>query len=341
MRPLNIGAGSVANTRTVPVLSRSEALPIGEPVPYHLQAAYAYCRRLTERRGTNFALGFRHLPPGKRRAIYAAYAFCRFADDLSDEQGVRLPASGDYRGQAGQPALLLRRWRQELNRCYRGAAVHPITRALQDALRRHPIPRDVFEGMIAGCEADLHRSRYASFEELLGYCDLVATTIGRICLTVFGHRPGPHVRRWAREFAIALQLTNILRDVGDDLDRGRVYLPQADLRRFGCTGAMLRARRASPAFLALMDFECRRAWRYFRGADRLMPWLSPDARLGARLMRDVYQAVLAKVQAQPAVVLRRRFSITLRERAALVRRARRQMTAGPRSHLRAPSRALH
>lgn len=300
MRPSSIGAGSVIDPRHVT----------------SLRDAYVYCRRLSQRRGTNFALGFRQLPPDKRRAIYAAYAFCRFADDLSDEAPT---------AQAGQPAVLLRRWRAELDRCYGGTATHPITRALQDALCRYPIPREVFEGMIEGCELDLRRSRYASFAELLGYCDLVATTIGRICLAVFGHRRGPQVRRWACEFAIALQLTNILRDVGDDLDRGRIYLPQADLRRFGCTEAMLRARRATPEFLTLMEFECRRAWRYFRGADRLIPWLTPDARLGATLMRDVYQAVLAKVHAQPAVVLRRRFVITAHERVVLIRRARRAL----------------
>ncbi len=283
-----------------------------------LANAYRYCERLTKRRGTNFALGFAHLPPSKRRAIYAAYAFCRFADDLSDEHGVR------------QPAVWLRRWRDELEHCYRRETTHPITRALQDALRRYPIPREVFEGMIRGCEADLRRVRYGTFDELLGYCDLVATTIGRICLAVFGHRPHPRVRRWSREFATALQLTNILRDVGDDLDRGRIYLPQEDLRRFGCTETMLRARRATPAFLALMDFECRRAWRYFRGADRLIPRLSPDARLGASLMRDVYQAVLAKVHANPATVLRRRYVISARERRALVRRAKQYLTGGVR-----------
>lgn len=293
-----------------------------------LTDAYRYCRRLTQRRGTNFALGFAHLPPPKRRAIYAAYAFCRFADDLADEQGVR------------QPALLLRRWREELDRCYGGRATHPITRALQDALRRYPIPRDVFEGMIRGCEHDLCASRYATFDDLLGYCDLVATTIGCICLAVFGHRRHQSVRRWAREFAIALQLTNILRDVGDDLDRGRIYLPQADLRRFGCTEAMLRARRATPQFLALMDFECRRAWRYFRGADRLIPHLAPDAWLGAALMRDVYQTVLAKVHAGPAVVLHRRYLITVRERRTLVRQARRAL-AGGRGRLRPAPVALH
>ena len=275
-----------------------------------LDEAYRYCQRLTERRDTNFALGFRHLPPMKRRAIYAAYAFCRFADDLSDERGVTAPA------------LLLARWRAELDRCYRGTATHPVTVALHDTLARFPIPRRVFEAMIHGCETDLRRSRYATFDALLGYCDLVATPIGHICLAVFGHRAGESVARWAREFAVALQLTNILRDVGDDLDRGRIYLPQEDLRRFGCTETMLRERRATSAFLALMAFECGRARRYFRGADRVIPWFAPDARLGAALMRDVYQAVLAKVQAAPAVTLHRRLALTARERQALVRAAR-------------------
>ena len=294
-----------------------------------LTAAYRYCERLTKRRGTNFALGFAHLPPPKRRAIYAAYAFCRFADDLSDEAGIK------------HPAVLLGRWRAELSRCYGGTATHPITRALQDALRRYPIPRDVFEGMIVGCEQDLRRARYATFRDVLGYCDLVATTIGRICLAVFGHRSGPRVRLWAREFAVALQLTNILRDVGDDLGRGRIYLPQDDLRRFDCSEASLKARRASPAFLALMDFECRRAWRYFRGADHLIPWLAPDARLGAMLMRDVYQAVLEKVEAEPAVTLRRRLVVTSAERRALVRRARRTLAGGSTRGLRATAATVH
>ena len=274
-----------------------------------MRDAYRYCERLTGQRGTNFALGFRHLPPVKRRAIYAAYAFCRFADDLSDE-AVRTPAA------------CLRRWREELDRCYHGTPTHPITVALQDTLARFPIPRRVFDDMIRGCEVDLRRSRYATFGELLGYCDLVATPIGRLCLAVFGYRPTPHARRWAREFAVALQLTNILRDVGDDLDRGRIYLPQDDLRRFGCTEATLTARRATPAFRALMAFECRRAHRYFRGADRLIPQFTKDAQLGATLMRDVYRTVLQKVEAAPEATLHRRLVVTARERQRLVRAAR-------------------
>ncbi|MBN1587251.1 MAG: phytoene/squalene synthase family protein [Candidatus Omnitrophica bacterium] len=275
----------------------------------NLKQAYDYCEEMTHRRGTNFSLGFKHLPAAKKRAIYAAYAFCRFADDISDEESVK------------EPEKLLAQWKQELDLCYEGRPSHLITEALSDVLRTYPVPKRVFEAMIQGCRQDLVKCRYASFEEVLDYCDMVATPIARICLVVFGHAENLSVQYWGRHFAIALQLTNILRDVGDDLDRNRIYLPAEDLQYFQCSEESLIAREVSPEFLEMMDFQCRRAWYYFRGADRLLPWFSEDARMGARLMRDIYQLVLTKVHRDPSQTLHTRCRISDSERELLAERA--------------------
>ena len=273
-----------------------------------LREAYAACERITKRAGANFSVGFRFLPPEKRRAVYAAYAFCRLADDLADESEI-----------TEAPALLAR-WEEELEETYAGRPRHPVSVALADALTRYPIPKSGFAGLIDGCRDDLVKLRYTDEADLMVYVAKVAWTISDISLSIFGPLPGKASEAYerGRDLATGLQLTNICRDVGDDLRRNRIYLPAEDLERFGITEAVLRERSGGEAFRALMEFECARAAAAFERARNLPSLLSEDCRLAVALMGGVYAAVLRKVRANTPVVLERRVALSLPEKLAVV-----------------------
>ena len=177
----------------------------------NLDAAYAECRAIAHKHGANFSVGFRFLPKAKRRAVYAAYAFCRVADDIADEPGV-------------DKSQRLDQWQAELDRAYANNPTHPITIALADALTRFDIPKSAFVALIDGCRQDMVKTRYETFEELLHYCELVASSISDISLPIFGYRT-PKAIDHGRSLATALQLTNVTRDIGDDLTRDRIYVP--------------------------------------------------------------------------------------------------------------------
>jgi phytoene synthase len=175
--------------------------------------AHDYCRSLTQRSKSNFYYSFLFLPQDRRDAMYCIYAFCREVDSVVDDA----PAGSD-------PAERLRMWRTELTAAYEGTPTHPVTISLATHVRRLGIPKDLFEELIAGVEMDLSRSRYETFDELCLYCYRVASVVGLICLFVFGVR-AEVARDYAAQLGMAFQLTNILRDLGTDADRGRVYLP--------------------------------------------------------------------------------------------------------------------
>ncbi len=210
-----------------------------------LRDDYAACRRVAHRYGANFSVGFRFLPRAKRDAVYASYAFCRFVDDVVDES-----PGADVRERIDE-------WERELERCYAGNPTRPVTRALADTVSRYPIPKAAFGGLIEGCRMDLVKKRYSDFEELMVYSELVATTISTMSLAIFGYRGDAAVDR-GRDLATAFQLTNILRDVGEDLDKDRIYLPQDELSRFGVSEEDLKAKRLTPEFRELMRFQVQR-----------------------------------------------------------------------------------
>ena len=248
-------------------------------------------RRLAHRRGANFSLGFRLLPPGKRRAVYAAYAACRIPDDIVDEDG-----SG-----AGRDELHRRldAWANEVERTYRGAPTTPATRALAEVLAAYPIRKEALLGLVEGCRMDLERGRYATFAELERYCELVAVTIADISLAIFGAL-AEDARRLGRHLAMALQLTNICRDVGEDVGRNRIYLPLDEMARFGVgEDDLLTGRVGGDDYRELMAFQCRRARGHFREANRLPVALARDARPAVRVMGGVYRRVLDRVQRGP------------------------------------------
>ncbi len=285
----------------------SEALPL--PVSPTVDEAYAFCRAIAHRYGSNFSVGFRFLPPVKRRAVYAAYAWCRWADDIADEP-------------SDSPASVLDRlaaWQSELDAAYAGRPSHPITLALADALQHFAIPKSAFVALVDGCRQDMVKTRYETFDELLQYCELVASSISDISLAIYGYRT-PAAIDYGRNLATALQLTNVTRDVADDLDRDRIYLPQQELRQFGVTERDLFDRRDSDAMRRLIEFQIDRAGGYFRAAEPLIRELSFDARFPTLLMGGVYATVLTKLRRDPLVVLRKRLSLSRVQKIVVVAR---------------------
>jgi len=283
-----------------------------------LDDAYAYCRAIAHKHGANFSVGFRFLPRTKRRAVYAAYAFCRVADDIVDESGAAGFSPPDHLGGL-KPAApqVLDDWQTELERAYAGTPTHPITIALADALQHFDIPKSAFVALLDGCRQDLVKSRYETFEELLHYCDLVASSISDISLSIFGYRTDAALG-YGRSLSTALQLTNVTRDVGDDLTRDRIYIPREELRRFGVTEDDLRTRVENERVLQLIQFQIARAEQYFRDAEPLLRELAFDARFPTLLMGGVYATVLKKLKKDPLVVIRKRLSLSPLQKALVV-----------------------
>jgi len=240
--------------------------------------------RITRGSGSSFYYAFRMLSKEKRRAIFALYAFCRVVDDCVDEPG------GE--GEAG-----LERWLAEVRRCYAGCPETELGRELAETVARFPIPRSCFEDVVAGCRMDVGEPRYATWDELRGYCQLVASAVGLASIEIFGYED-PATRRYAVELGLALQLTNILRDIAADLERGRLYLPLEDLARFGVGEGDIRAQclrpapPRSPGLLALLGFEAERARGHYAAAAALLPAVDRRSLLAAEIMGAVYRALL-------------------------------------------------
>ena len=279
-----------------------------------LDEAHAYCRDVTRRSSSNFSYAFRLLIAERRDALCAVYAFCRFVDDIADDAGRR------------EPATLLARWRAELAAAFEGVPTHPIGVALADATRRFPLDRRHFLDLVRGVEMDLTRRRYATFDQLEEYCYLVASTVGLLCIEIFGHRH-PSAREYAVDLGVAFQLTNILRDVTEDARRDRVYLPLEDLNRFGCSEEELLAGRYSPRVGALMAFECGRARAcYLRARGALAP--EDRGRLApAEAMRFIYERLLDRIEARRFDVFGHRVTLPRYEKVTLA------LAAWGRSHL--------
>jgi phytoene synthase len=253
--------------------------------PARVREAYRHCEAVTRRSSSNFYYAFRLLPAPRRRALCAVYAFCRFVDDIADEAGRR------------DPPALLARWREELAEVYDGTPTHPIGIALADAVRRFPIARQHFLDLIRGVELDLSQRRYETFEDLYQYCYLVASTVGLMCIEIFGYR-ADSTRQYAIDLGIAFQLTNILRDVEEDAGRDRIYLPLADLRRFDCSEADLLNGRFSAAVASLMAFECARARTYYERAAAALAPADRGSLVAAEAMRLIYERLLRRIEAR-------------------------------------------
>jgi phytoene synthase len=242
--------------------------------------SFAYCERLARRAAANFYPAFRLLPADQRRGMCALYAFMRVADDLADEPGVL-----DAKRQA------LDAWRQQLGDALAGVYRHPLHPALHATLNRYGIPREHLDAVLDGVGMDLETDRYESFADLYRYCYRVASAVGLACVCVWG-APGPAAAGPAESAGIAFQLTNILRDLAEDVARGRVYLPREDLRRFGYGEEDLLAGRRDERFRALMCFEVERAYAYYEAASPLAGLLPPAGRAVFLVMARTYRSLL-------------------------------------------------
>jgi len=242
--------------------------------------------QLTRKSQSNFYYAFLTLPEERRRGIYALYSFCRAVDDCVDEEG-------------GGGAAGLDRWREELDRCYAGTPETELGRELAETVGRFPIPRSVLDDIVAGCRMDLTERRYATFADLRLYCERVASAVGLASIEIFGYT-NPRTREYAVELGLALQLTNILRDVATDAARGRLYLPLEDLARFGVGEEELLAARAPGAprraeVGTLLAFEADRARGHYAAAAERLPPEDRRAMLAAEIMGSIYRAILEKL----------------------------------------------
>ena len=247
-------------------------------------------------RKTSFYYSFLVLPVEQRRAIVALWDFCRVVDDAVDESG-----SG------GREQV--RFWREELARCYdRRRPETPQGQRLQPFIARFDLPRQAFEDVIDGIAMDLDISRYETFDDLFEYCRRVASAVGLLCLRIFGCR-GRTADDYALNLGVALQLTNILRDVKDDLARGRIYLPREDLVAHGCTEADLAQPTANAAVRAVVAFECRRARAFYDRAVALRPEEDRPRLVAAEIMRAVYFETLRRIERRDYDVLSSRVRV--------------------------------
>jgi phytoene synthase len=250
-------------------------------------------------RDTSFYYAFLMLPPAKRNAIVAVWDFCRAVDDAVDEAvpDGQWPLDAAARAQAERELTL---WRSEVARSFDSAGPAPQTRqgkALRPLVAEFNLPRVPFEDLIDGVAMDLNKQRYETIDELLEYCRRVASAVGLVCIEIFGCRDAG-ARDYAINLGLALQLTNIVRDVGVDLTHGRVYLPQDDLRRFGCTEDALRAGRVTPEIRSLLAFEITRARQYFQRAASALPRADARRLVAAEIMGAIYQDILRRVEEQ-------------------------------------------
>ena len=285
------------------------------PATVEVRAAYQHCEQITRTQARNFAYGIRLLPADKRRALSAVYAFARRVDDIGDGS---LPAADKLAALAGARASVTSLAGQEAD-----VPADPVLVALADAARQFPIPVSAFGELIDGCEADVRGTRYATFGDLEHYCRCVAGSIGRLSLGVFGCKDAAVAAPLADALGVALQLTNILRDVREDFGNGRVYLPADDLERFG---AVLKPD-AAIAVLAdsrledVVRFEAERARGWYATGLRLMPLLDRRSAASAGAMAGIYFRLLEHISAAPATALQRRLSLSTGEKAMVAMRS--------------------
>jgi phytoene synthase len=241
-----------------------------------------YVHQVTRQSGSNFYVSFFSLPKTQREAITAVYAFCREVDDAVDHP-------------QNDPHLAIARWREEINRTYDGKPTLPLTRSLHTAIENFQLNKEYFDGILTGVEMDLRMNRYPTFESLQEYCYHVAGEVGLLCMEIFGYR-SERLKNYAVKLGTAFQLTNILRDVGGDAEKGRIYIPQDDMKRFGVDEADVMARKLTPAFQRLMAFEARRARSYYQETAALpLPAERPHLR-AAEIMRAVYENILDRIE---------------------------------------------
>jgi phytoene synthase len=272
----------------------------------NVDEAYARCAEITNAQAKNFSYGIRLLPAPKRAALSAVYALARRVDDIGD---------GDL--PVGEKLAALARVRADLD-ARPGSGDDPVLVAIDDAARRYQLPMEEFGILIDGCEMDVNGTTYITFDDLVGYCRHVAGSIGRLSLAVFGTAYPESAEPRAEALGVALQVTNILRDVVEDREMGRVYLPQDDAKRFGCEPDLSGP---ADAVAALIGFETSRAREWFGRGLELLPLLDRRSRACVAAMAGIYRRLLARIEHDPAAVLRGRLSLPTSEKLWVAARA--------------------
>ena len=270
-----------------------------------MNAAAPDAVEITRASKSNLALAFIALPRERRADISVFYAFCRVVDDIADEPGDPL-----------EKQAALDAWRRAITQTFHGEpSLAPAVRAL---IAKYSLPVSHFHEIIAGMEMDLHRTTYATWEELRVYCHRVASVVGLVSIEIFGCRD-PRSREYAEQLGLALQLTNILRDVGQDFaNEGRIYLPSEDLARFGVTVEDLNSHRHDERFLALMDFEAARARDFFAKARLSLPPADRRAMVAGEIMAAIYSRLLDKMRRDRFRVFDRRYSLSKWKKITLI-----------------------
>jgi phytoene synthase len=272
-----------------------------------LEKSQTHCRAVAKSRAKNFYYSFVLLPPGKKDAMCAMYAFMRYCDDLSDEPGATRSA--------------MDRWRDALTEALAGRPdASPVWPAFLDAVERYRIPHQYFYDMIEGVASDLEPRAIQNFDELYRYCYRVASVVGLTTIHIFGF-DSPEAPLLAEKCGIAFQLTNILRDIREDAGLGRAYLPQQDLTRFNVSLDDLKSSRRSDAFKRLMEFEIARARAYYDESLPLTGMIHADSRKAMRALIAIYRSLLERIAESPADVLTRRISLPASQKVWIVLRS--------------------
>jgi phytoene synthase len=240
--------------------------------------------KLVKAARTNFYYAFVFLPKKKREAIFAAYAFSRHTDDIIDDAPSKDQAKHD-----------IDIWRNELQACYHGSPTHPIAINLQNTLQDFAIPKEHFVALIDGVEMDLVKNRYETFDELYQYCYRVASVVGLICIEIFGYS-NPQTKDYAINLGLALQLTNIMRDVHTDYLQNRIYLPAEDFETFSYTEKDLAQQHYNSSFVKMMTFQATRTQHYYQEAARLLPKADRPKMFPAEIMGKIYAGLLSQIE---------------------------------------------
>ena len=257
-----------------------------------------YCQQKTVQSGSSFYYSFLFLPPERRRAITALYAFCREVDDTVDETS-----------DGSVARIKLAWWRTEVSNMVKGAPTHPVTQALQPHMATYKLEEQHLQAIIDGMEMDLDQSRYLDYPGLQKYCWRVAGVVGILSASIFGYTD-PQTLAYAEKLGLAFQLTNIIRDVGDDARKGRIYIPVNELQQFNVTAADILNFRHSEKFEALMQFQNERAQRTYDEALALLPKADRRAQRPGLMMAAIYRTLLDEIARDNFQVLNQRVSLT-------------------------------
>lgn len=285
-----------------------------------LENAYKVCEQITKTHAKSFYFAAKFLPQSKRRPIYALYALCRSVDDEVDEIGENNEA---------EAVKAIENWRKRLDEIYADSETqaenrNPVFTAWRDLLKSYKIPKNLPLELMQGVLMDTHIKRYETFGELYVYCYRVASTVGLMSSEIFGYTQ-PETLEYAEALGIAMQLTNILRDVKEDAAMGRIYLPQEDLRRFEISDKQILSNESNENFVRMMKFQIERAREYYRKAEKGIPLLEKDTRFTVLLAARIYAEILNEIERQHYDVFQKRAHTTFWQKLKMIPKIKREV----------------